>query len=266
MKKILTITENLNSFKKDINKYNDGKTDLTKEKKILSVISNKGGVGKTSIACCMSLYFSKIIKKKTLLVELDCSPGDFGTLFDIDRDKTLEMALGFQKDYKKYIKSINRNLDVLKGISDPIAAESIKSHEVKSFIKKIKEDFDYIVLDTQTVLNGVLLDFIKASNMLFLISDCTMESIARVSKFLEFLNSRFMIDKDKFRIIINKKSYFSYFHFWELSRLLDFPIESLIYFDKSFNKSDIFLNEQKILKTRFFKQLRKTLENIGKNI
>jgi pilus assembly protein CpaE len=266
VKKILTITENLNSFKKDINKSNDEKMDLIGEKNVVSVISNKGGVGKTSIACCMSLYFSKIIKKKTLLVELDCSPGDFGTLFDIDSDKTLEMALGFQKDYKKYIKSVNKNLDVLKGISDPIVAESINSQEVRSFIKKITKDFDYIVLDTQTVLNGVLLDFIRASNMLFLISDCTMESIARVSKFLELLNLRFMIGKDKFKIIINKKRYFSCFNFWELQKLLDFPIESFIYFDKRFDKSDILLNEQKILKTRFFKQICNTLANMRKNI
>jgi len=161
---------------------------------------------------------------------------------------------------------VNKNLDVLKGISDPIVAESINSQEVRSFIKKITRDFDYIVLDTQTVLNGILLDFIKASNILFLISDCTMESIARVSKFLELLNQRFMIGKDKFKIIINKKKYFSYFHFWGLPKLLDFPIESFIYFDKKFDKSDILLNEQKILKTRFFKQVCNTLGNIRKNI
>ena len=62
------------------------------DKKIISVISNKGGVGKTSIACCLSLCLSRKLNKKTLLLELDCSPGDFGTLFDIDEGLSLEMA------------------------------------------------------------------------------------------------------------------------------------------------------------------------------
>jgi len=197
-------------------------------KKIISVISNKGGVGKTSIACCIALYFSKTKKKKTLLLELDCSPGDFGTLFDIDKEMSLEMAIRFQKDYKKYIKTVNNNLDILKGLSDPIIAESISNDASNSFIKRIIEDYDCIIIDTQTVLNGILLDFLKASNIFIAISDSTMESIARVSKFLDLLSSRFMLDKEKFKIVINKKKYFSFLSIWEISKILNFPIESLI--------------------------------------
>lgn len=263
MKESLTI--NQNGSKRVLNKYYKGSnpTDIiNNEKKILSIISNKGGVGKTSIACCAALYFSKIMKKKTLLLELDCSPGDFGTLFDIDKEMSLEMAIRFQGDYKKYIKSINNNLDVLKGISDPIIAESIKSDTANSFIKKIIEDYSYIIIDTQTVLNGILLDFLKVSNMFLVISDSTMESIARVSKFLDLLNSRFMINREKFKIVINKKKYFSFLRVWEISKILNFPIESLIYFDKKFNKSNILFNESKILRTKFFKQVCKTVENI----
>ncbi|MCD4670833.1 MAG: AAA family ATPase [Actinomycetia bacterium] len=263
MKESLTI--NLNGSKRVLNKYDESNRPvdiINNKKQILSVISNKGGVGKTSIACCASLYFSKVMKKKTLLLELDCSPGDFGTLFDIDMEMSLEMAIRFQREYKKYIKSINSNLDVLKGISDPIIAENIKSDAVNSFIKIIIEEYDYIIIDTQTVLSGVLLDFFRVSNMFLVISDSTMESVARVSNFLDILNSRFMIDREKFKIIINKKKFFSFLHIWEISKILNFPIESLIYFDRKFNKSHILLNEHKILRTKFFKQICKTLENI----
>jgi len=89
VEKNLKINSNLKNFKKDIDICNGEKLDLIGEKNVISIISNKGGVGKTSIACCMSLYLSKIIEKKTLLIELDCSPGDFGTLFDIESEKTL---------------------------------------------------------------------------------------------------------------------------------------------------------------------------------
>ncbi len=265
MKETLIINNNLNDSRKALNKYDNVDSPVTivdNRKKILSIISNKGGVGKTSIACCVALYFSKIVKKKTLLLELDCSPGDFGTLFDIDKEMSLEMAIRFQEDYKKYIKSINNRLDVLKGISDPIIAESIKSNAANSFIKKIIEDYDYVIIDTQTVLNGVLLDFLRVSNIFLVISDSTMESIARVSKFLDLLNSRFMIDREKFKIVINKKKYFSFLRVWEISKILNFPIESLIYFDKKFNKSNILLNEQRIIRTKFFKQVCKTVESI----
>ena len=232
--------------------------------KIISVISNKGGVGKTSVACCLSICLSRELNKKTLLMELDCSPGDFGTLFDISEDMSLEMAIRFKKDYKKYIKSISSNLDVLKGMPDPIIAEDVRSEEAVEFLETIIKDYDYIVIDTQTVLNGILLDFLKASDLLLMVSDPTMESIARISNFLELLNSRFNIKRNKFKIVINKKKAFPYLRFSEISRILNFPIDSLIWFDRKFNKSNILLNESRILRTRFFKQVSKTTKSINK--
>ncbi|GAG65090.1 unnamed protein product, partial [marine sediment metagenome] len=47
---------------------------------IIAVISNKGGVGKTSIAIAFAMFLSQKIKKRILLLELDSSPGDFGVI------------------------------------------------------------------------------------------------------------------------------------------------------------------------------------------
>ena len=169
--------------------------DKPANSKIISIVSNKGGVGKTSIAFCAAFCFSIEMKKKTLLLELDCSPGDFGTLFDINKDMSLEMAIRFPNDYKKYIKVINKNIDVLKGLPDPIIAESISSDSVVKFFKIISHDYEYIIIDTQTVLNGILIDALKLSSQIMMISNNSIESIARISKFLEILVIRFMIKK-----------------------------------------------------------------------
>ena len=125
--KVIKFTKsNINIFamKREKIKPKDGKICQSNKNNIISIISNKGGVGKTSIACCISLYLSKISKKKTLLLELDCSPGDFGTLFDIGMEMSLEMAIKFPDEYKKYVKSINRDLDVLKGLVARVTANS----------------------------------------------------------------------------------------------------------------------------------------------
>ena len=229
---------------------------------IISVVSNKGGVGKTSIAFCIALYFSIEMKKKTLLLELDCSPGDFGSLFDIDKDMSLEMAIRFPDDYKKYIKVINENIDVLRGIPDPIVAESINSDSSKQLFKKISHDYAYIIIDTQTVLNGILIDALKLSNQIIMISNNSIESIARISKFLEILVFRFMIEKSKFKIIINKKKIFSFLKVWEISKIIDFPINAFIHYDKKFNKSHIFIDKKKFMATRVFRETRNILKSM----
>ncbi len=231
--------------------------------KIISVVSNKGGVGKTSISFCVALYFSIEMKKKTLLLELDCSPGDFGSLFDIDKDMSLEMAIRFPDDYKKYIKVINKNIDVLKGMPDPIIAESISSDSCQQFFTKISHDYDYIIIDTQTVLNGILIDALKLSDQIMIISNNSIESIARISKFLEILIFRFMIEKSKFKIIINKKKIFSFLKVWEISKIINFPINAFIHYDKKFNKSLIFIDKRKLMATKVFRETKNILKNMS---
>lgn len=231
--------------------------------KIISIVSNKGGVGKTSIALCAALYFSIEMKKKTLLLELDCSPGDFGPLFDIDKDMSLEMAIRFPDDYKKYVKVIDKNIDVLKGMSDPIIAESVSSDSCHQFFKKISHDYDYIIIDTQTVLNGILIDALKLSDQIMVISNNSIESIARISKFLEILVSRFMIEKSKFKIIINKKKIFSFLKVWEISKIINYPIDAFIHYDKRFNKSLVFLDKRKLMTTKVFRETKKILKNMS---
>ncbi len=234
-----------------------------KENNIISIISNKGGVGKTSIACCIALYFSMEMKKKTLLLELDCSPGDFGSLFDINNEMSLEMAIRFPDDYKKYIKVISKNIDVLKGIPDPIIAESIDSSSIAPFLKRISNDYDYIIVDTQTVLNGILIDALKVSDQIIMISNNSIESIARISKLLDLLVFRFMIEKSKFKIIINKKKIFSFLKVWEISKIIGFPINAFIHYDKRFNKSLILLNKRKLMATKVFRETSNVLKSMG---
>jgi len=229
---------------------------------IISVISNKGGVGKTSIACCLALSLSRELDKKTLLMEIDCSPGDFGTLFDIGEEKSLEVAIRFSSDYKKYIKCTGKNLDILKGVPDPIIAENISSNEINYFLDIVRKDYEYIIVDTHTVLNGILLDLIKASNILLMISDPNMESIARVSNYLKLLSTRFKINRDRFKFIINMKNIFSFFRTWEITRIIDLPIDSFIYFDRKFSKTDILFNEYKVFRTCLFKQVSKMAKSI----
>ena len=234
-----------------------------KENNIISIISNKGGVGKTSIACCVALYFSMEMKRKTLLLELDCSPGDFGSLFDIGNEMSLEMAIRFPDDYKKYIKVISKNIDVLKGIPDPIIAESIDSSSIAPFLKRISNDYDYIIVDTQTVLNGILIDALKVSDQIIMISNNSIESIARISKLLDLLVFRFMIEKSKFKIIINKKKIFSFLKVWEISKIIGFPINAFIHYDRRFNKSLILLNKRKFMATKVFRETSNVLKSMG---
>ncbi len=232
-------------------------------KYIFSVVSNKGGVGKTSIAIALGMFFSQKIKKRTLLLELDSSPGDFGIIFDIERDKSLELALKFPENYNKFIKNINKNMDVLKGISNPLIAENINKGIINTLIDYILKEYKYIIVDTQTVINGLVLDVLRLSNKIFTVSEYTLESIARVSSLVSMLEKKFSIPTSKIRLIINKKKFLPFFRVYDIARIINVPIYTFIKFDRKFNKSKFLFNKNNIFNTNFLREISRMLLKEG---
>ncbi len=226
---------------------------------IVSVISNKGGAGKTSISITAGLHFAKELCKKTLLLEVDSSPGDFGAVFDIESEKSIELALRFPEKFKCYVKNIFKNLDVIKGVSDPLVGERIKESDVHKLFEFLTSEYDYIVIDTQTVINGTLLDVLRLSDVILLVSEFSLESFSRISSLFYILTAKFVIPKDKIKVIINKKQLFNLFKIWDFTKIAGFPVEAFISYDPGYNKSLFVFNKNKIFKTRLYKQLSKIL-------
>jgi len=258
----IVIDNNTNEDKLD-NLYGLNSKNYKNSKKIIiSIVSNKGGVGKTSIAIALGMFFSQRKKKNTLLLELDSSPGDFGIMFDIGRDKSLELALRFPENYNKFVKNICNNMDALKGISNPLAAENINKGIINNLINHVLKEYDCIIVDTQTIINGLVIDVLRLSNKIFVVSEYTLESISRVSNLINVLENKFSIPKSSMKLIMNKKSFLPFFKVWDVAKIINIPIYALIPYDNRFDKGKFLFNKNGILRTRFFKGISKILSGI----
>ena len=241
--------------------YKEAGTSLKNKSSVLIVISNKGGVGKTSIAIAMSMFYAQKSKHKTLLLELDSSPGDFKTIFDIEEDKSLELALRFPQKYRRYVKNIYKNLDVLNGISNPLGAEGIKPKAINILFDYIYRDYKFIIIDTQTTINGIILDALRFSDVIFIVTDYSLESISRISSLFKFLVDKFSISKSKMKVIINKKKFLDFYKIWDITKIIELPIELFISMDTGFSKTNFLFNREKIFRTKFFRQVSKAISN-----
>lgn len=225
------------------------------------MISNKGGAGKTSVAIALGCYYSMKMGQPTLLLELDSSPGDFGVLFDIEAENSLEMALRFPGNCKKYIKKISENLDILKGIQNPVIAESVKKGQLYNMMDQLGGLYQHIVIDTQSVLNGVVLDALSVSSRILLITDNSIESFNRVLSFNEMLTQSFSIPVDKISLLVNKKRIRDFLKVWDVAKMTGLPVNGFILYDKHFNKSFCMTGIKKIARTGFYKHLSRIIEN-----
>jgi pilus assembly protein CpaE len=230
-------------------------------KNIISIVSNKGGVGKTSIAIAAGCYFSQKLKEPTLLLELDCSPGDFGILFDVDKKNSLEMALRYPDSLNKYVKKINCNLDILMGLQNPLAAESVKKEELFLLLDVIKMNYANIITDTQTVLNSMTINMLSESKKILLITDSSIESFNRVINYHDILTKGFFISKNIINLLVNKKTIRDCFKLWDFAKISGLPVQGFLPFEKNFNKSVFAEGAASIQRSGFYRQVGKIIEN-----
>ncbi|MBM3705202.1 MAG: hypothetical protein FJW66_01615 [Actinobacteria bacterium] len=228
---------------------------------ILAVISSKGGVGKTSIALTAGFHYSRIMKQQTLLMELDSSPGDFSILFDIECNKSLEFAVKFPHNFQNYLKKVKENLFVLKGASDPFTAENIGSDEICTLLESVSTKYQNIIIDTQTVLSRLIIDVLKISAKIILLTDYSIESLDRSLFLYASLVHRHSVKKEKIILVVNRKRMSDFFRIWDFSRISGFPISGFISYDRNFDKNSFISGGGKVFSTKLYRQLASLIDS-----
>ena len=166
--------------------------------KIISLVNQKGGVGKTttSINLSSSLAF---LGKKVLLVDLD-SQGNATTGVGINKgdiDKSMYEVLKGEVDIKNAIlktdyyglyvvpASINlAGLDIELLEKSRTEESFVKGAQLKQQIDKIKDSFDYIILDCPPSLGLITTNALTASNSAMIPVQCEFYALEGITQLL----------------------------------------------------------------------------------
>lgn len=127
---------------------------------IIATSSNKGGVLKTTIVSNLAAIYAQDKKKKVLIIDID-SQSNIALTFGINPnnfDLDLYDVLTEGVDYKKAIKNVYKNIDILAGNTDMMgfefyALQNIKKYKspvtiLKERLHGIEKEYDYIFIDT----------------------------------------------------------------------------------------------------------------------
>jgi len=136
--------------------------------KTIGVISIKGGVGKTTIAASLASNLVNHFGKKVLLVDANYSAPNLGFHMDIiEPVKTVHDVLANKARIKSAIHT-RYGVDVIPG--SYVCKRKLNFLKLKDKIAKIKDNYDFVIVDSSPSLNEEILSTMLASDNLFVVS------------------------------------------------------------------------------------------------
>jgi pilus assembly protein CpaE len=174
---------------------------------IISVFSSKGGSGKTFLTTNLAVAIAQVTGEDVAVVDLDVDMGDVFTYFGREPSASITdlMALG-EGGTSDEIRSVGVEVAPHTwsfGAPPDPAAEAPAGEAVGKFLRAIRSEFDYVVVDASVDYSDSALVCFDLSDMICLVTGLDVVGVKHLSKALDTLLT-IGLPRERFRVVLNR--------------------------------------------------------------
>lgn len=180
-----------------------------KKANTITVFSNKGGVGKTSCAINLAYEIQKETKEKVCVLDLSFNSEDACVFLNVEQKFDIDYILANIENANKELllsligKYNNSDLYILEAQENINPELKYTSQKINKIINSLKNIFDYLIIDTSSVVNEVNISILNNSDLILLIGLANMASIRHCQKCYELFD-KIGYNNDKIKLILNR--------------------------------------------------------------
>src|SRR5262245_26867988 len=174
---------------------------------VISISSNKGGVGSTTAAT--NLAACLVGKKKSVcLVDLVLQFGSVTSFLNIDASYTiLDLVKNLKRIDPLFLDgSLVKHASGIRVLAEPFYAEDarrITPADIDEILDVLAQSFDYVVVDTPKEFDDMLALVLDKANLILFITEMDVPSLKSAHRALELFERMGIYDK-KIRLILNR--------------------------------------------------------------
>ncbi len=177
-----------------------------KKGRMVAVFSSKGGCG-TSF---MATNLAAATNSRTVLVDLNLQAGDLPLFLGLEAKYSIaDMVEKRQRLDESLINSLvtqhSTNLWLLAAPREADSADEIEPQHIFEVLQKLREHFDYVVLDPQHTFDSITLAALDQSDEIILVLTLDIPAIRSTQRALEIFD-RLGYPRKKVRIVVNRWS------------------------------------------------------------
>ena len=161
---------------------------------IITIANQKGGVGKTTTVVNLATALASI-DKKVLVIDMDPQYNSSMSFNAYDANKSIYKVFSNDVEINNAIQpSLIPNLNVISACEDLAAAEyeladdENRNFLLKKYIGNIKENYDYIFIDTPPTLGLLTISSLTASDEVLIPVQCEFFALEGLSKLIKTID------------------------------------------------------------------------------
>lgn len=160
--------------------------------RVITVLSPKGGVGKTAISANLSVGLAQHAPGEVAVIDLDLEFGDINSALLLTPEHTMADATRSERldptTLKVFLTHHPANLYALCAPPSPEEGEEVKPERVSAVVRLLREEFSYVVIDTAAGLGEHTLAALELSTDIVLVSDMDVPSVRALRKAVHALD------------------------------------------------------------------------------
>ncbi|MDH4308644.1 MAG: AAA family ATPase [Acidimicrobiia bacterium] len=178
--------------------------------RVITVMSAKGGAGKTVTATNLAVLLAREEGAKVALVDADLQFGDVCLVLQLEPKFTVvNAAAELHRLDSQLVESIltphPSGLKVLAAPLEPAFADDITTGGLLQIIDVISERYDYVVVDTASLLDELLLSLLERSDQVLMVVDMDLPSVKNAKLALETLRL-LKFPTNKVQLVLNRSN------------------------------------------------------------
>lgn len=160
--------------------------------KILSFISNKGGVGKSTLAVNAACALARLHPGQVLLIDASLQLGVCGMMLDLIPETTIMDAV---REKDRLDETLLRrlalphacSLHLLAAPSDAFEASDIDEASFSRVLNVARRAFNYVVVDTFPLLDGIVISILDVTDLGYIVMQGLATNVVGIARFLPVL-------------------------------------------------------------------------------
>ncbi|MFQ5684283.1 MAG: CpaE family protein [Candidatus Binatia bacterium] len=200
-------SEVLQSLERISGKINAQPEKPLEQGRIITVFSNKGGVGSTTVSTNLAVTLATA-KKSVCIVDLVLQFGSVTTFLNLEATYTI---LDLVKNLKRIDPlllegSLTQHSSGVRVLAEPFHAEdanTIRVEDIEEILDTLAKSFDFVIVDTPREFDDAVSLVLDKAQLIVFVTEMDVPSLKSAHRALEFLG-RLGIYKNKIRLVLNR--------------------------------------------------------------